>query len=185
MRNLISYINFGGNKMKENGITVEVQKVEGKTDTLVFNCVGYIDTYNSPHFSQIVDAEIKNEVKNLIFDLSKVSYISSTGIGTFPAFLKNVVPKGGNIVLIGMKDRVREVFQLLGFASFFNKADSVKEAFSFFPESEVPVSNIHFKKMEDIVGSFDKLERFIIKDKQREFYEVFIQLLREIQSLKN
>ena len=171
--------------MEDNGITVKMQKVEGKTDTRVLNCVGYIDTYNSPQFSRIVNAEIKNDVKNLIFDLSKVTYISSTGIGTFPTFLKNVSPKGGNIVLIGMTDRVREVFQLLGFSSFFNKADTVKEAFGFFPEREVPVSNIQFKKMEDIVGSFDKLERFVIKEKQREFYEELIRLLRQIQGLKN
>jgi anti-anti-sigma regulatory factor len=62
--------------MEGNGVTVKVQKLEGKTDTLVLNCIGYIDTYNSPQFSRIVNAEIKNGIKNLIFNLSKVTYIS-------------------------------------------------------------------------------------------------------------
>ena len=171
--------------MEGNGVTVEVQKVEGRADALVFNCVGYIDTYNAQQVSQIVNAKINNGTKNLIFDLSEVTYISSFGIGIFIAFLKAVKPENGDVILVGMANRVLDVFSLLGFSAFFTRTDSLNEALDYLPKEKVPVSNIQFKKMEDIVGSFDKLERFVIKEKQREFYEELIRLLRQIQGLKN
>ncbi len=166
-------------------MTIEVQKVEGRADALVLNCVGYIDTYNSPQVSQTVNAKIKNGAKNLIFDLSKVTYISSTGIGIFASFLKTVKPTNGDIILVGMIDRVLEVFTLLGFSSFFTRVDSLEEALSYLPKGKVPVSEIPFTEMEDIVESFDNLEIFVIKEKQRVFYEELIKLLRQIQGLRN
>jgi hypothetical protein len=114
-----------------------------------------------------------------------VTYISSTGIGKFTDFLKTIRAKNGDIILVGMSNHVLEVFTLLGFSTFFNRTDSLNEALDYLPKEKVPVSRIPFKKMEDIVGSFDKIERFVIKEKQREFYEELIRLLRQIQGLKN
>lgn len=107
-----------------------------KIDT-VDNCIklylnGYIDTYNSSFFQKRVAKVVEAGYVNLIFDCAALNYVSSTGIGSFTAFLKMVKPKGGDVVLLGIQPKVYEVFQLLGFSQFFNIKDSHTDAVSFF-----------------------------------------------------
>ena len=68
----------------------------------------------------------------LIFHCSGLNYVSSTGIGSFTAFLKAVKPRGGDLVLLEIQPKVYEVFQLLGFSQFFNIKENLDEAVSFF-----------------------------------------------------
>ena len=68
----------------------------------------------------------------LIFNCGGLNYVSSTGIGSFTAFLKAVKPRGGDIVLLEIQPKVYEVFQLLGFSQFFNIKDNLEEATAFF-----------------------------------------------------
>lgn len=55
-------------------------------------------------------------------------FVASTGIGAFVALLRNVQTLGGSLILVGMQSRVLEVLQLLGFASFFEFAQTTEEA---------------------------------------------------------
>ena len=169
---------------ERDGINVDVQKVAGKAGTVIIRCVGYIDTYTSPSFTELVDAAIKDGAKYLIFDLAKVTYISSSGIGCFTSFLKGVKPKEGDIVLVSLNPRVLEMFELMGFAMFFKKADTVDEALGFFPEGKA-APKVPFAKMEAITDSFAKLERVVAREKRPEFYSVLVGLLKQILELKN
>ncbi|MFW6137786.1 MAG: anti-sigma factor antagonist [Spirochaetota bacterium] len=99
-----------------------------KTVQLVLN--GYLDTYNSPEFQSHINSMINSEIKYLVFNCNGLNYISSTGIGAFTAFLKLLKQKKGDMVLFGLQDKVLEVFQLLGFTSFFKIASDLDEALS-------------------------------------------------------
>lgn len=68
----------------------------------------------------------------IIFNCAHLDYVSSTGIGSFTAFLKAVKGKGGDIVLLSLQPKVYEVFQLLGFANFFTIHDSLETSMEFF-----------------------------------------------------
>ncbi|WHE97443.1 STAS domain-containing protein, partial [Treponema pallidum] len=72
---------------------------------------------------------------------------SSTGIGSFTAFLKTVKPKGGDIVLLDIQPKVYEVFQLLGFSQFFNIRDSIADAVSLFRNKVSPLKVDTFPKV--------------------------------------
>ena len=109
-------------------LELKFQKVSSVPGCVVVPMKGYIDTYNAPHFRRQVDKAIQAGYCRLIFDFSGITYVSSTGIGTFTHFLKDVKPRGGDLVLVGMIPRVYEVFQLLGFSSFFNFEKTLKEA---------------------------------------------------------
>jgi anti-anti-sigma factor len=170
--------------MKENnGIEVSVEKVGGARDVVLLRCVGYIDTYNSSDFSRVVNSVITGGAKNLVFDLSKVPYASSTGIGTLPAFLKQVKPKGGDVVLVSPTANVLEVLRLLGFASFFNVEHSLEEALEHFPQTGW-VPNVPFEKMRGITDSCGRLEKFVQRDRQADFYADLLAVLRQIQDLR-
>jgi anti-anti-sigma factor len=93
---------------------------------------GYIDTYNSNTFQKRINTAIEAGYVRLIFHCSGLNYVSSTGIGSFTAFLKAVKPRGGDLILLQIQPKVYEVFQLLGFSQFFNIKDSLEAAVSFF-----------------------------------------------------
>ena len=99
---------------------------------LVMALNGYIDTYNSPFFQKQVQRVIEAGFIRLIFDCSALSRVSSTGIGSFSAFLKTVKPQGGDLVLYEIQPKVYEVFQLLGFSQFFNITETLDRSIHFF-----------------------------------------------------
>ena len=68
----------------------------------------------------------------IILNCAHLDYVSSTGIGSFTAFLKAVKGKGGDIVLLSLQPKVYEVFQLLGFSNFFTIHDSLETSVEFF-----------------------------------------------------
>ena len=109
---------------KDDSLKIRLQKVDSVDGCLVLYLTGYIDTYNS----RAIDAGFIR----LIFSAAGLNYVSSTGIGSFTAFLKAVKPRGGDLVLLEIQPKVYEVFQLLGFSQFFNIKDSLNEAVEFF-----------------------------------------------------
>jgi len=121
-------------------LTIALQSVPGVDDCLVVVLGGYIDTYNSNFFQKQVQRVIEAGFTRLIFNCSGLNYVSSTGIGSFTAFLKMVKPLDGDVVLLNVQPKVYEVFQLLGFSQFFNIKDTLQSAITFFggvpPEQE-------------------------------------------------
>lgn len=93
---------------------------------------GIIDTYNTPFLSKKVNMAISRGFIRLIFDLTKVTYMSSTALGIFTSFLKLLKPIKGDLVLVlvGVQPKLYEVFQLIGFNKFFKFSESVNKAVS-------------------------------------------------------
>ena len=117
----------GFNDEKEDSLKITLQKVDQVRNGIILYLNGYIDTYNSSFFQKRVAKVVDAGYKNLIFNCAALNYVSSTGIGSFTAFLKMVKPSGGDIVLLEIQSKVYEVFQLLGFSQFFNIKGSAEE----------------------------------------------------------
>ncbi len=117
---------------KDDSLKIRLQKVDEIEGCLVLYLTGYIDTYNSNFFQKRVNRAIEASYIRLIFNCAGLNYVSSTGIGSFTAFLKAVKPRGGDLVLLEIQPKVYEVFQLLGFSQFFNIKDNLEEAGEFF-----------------------------------------------------
>jgi anti-anti-sigma factor len=117
---------------KDESLKIRLEKVSQVTGCLVLHLSGYIDTYNSNYFQKRVAKAIEAGFIQLVFHCGGLNYVSSTGIGSFTAFLKSVKPRGGDLVLLEIQPKVYEVFQLLGFSQFFNIKESLDDAISFF-----------------------------------------------------
>ena len=117
---------------KDDSLKIRLQKIDNVEGCLVLYLTGYIDTYNSNFFQKRVTRAIDAGNIRLIFSAAGLNYVSSTGIGSFTAFLKAVKPRGGDLVLLEIQPKVYEVFQLLGFSQFFNIKDNLNEAVEFF-----------------------------------------------------
>jgi anti-anti-sigma factor len=117
---------------KDESLKIQLQKVDGVDGCLILYLNGYIDTYNSNYFQKRVAKAIEKGFIKLIFQCGGLNYVSSTGIGSFTAFLKSVKPRGGDLVLLEIQPKVYEVFQLLGFSQFFNIRGNLEESVSYF-----------------------------------------------------
>ncbi len=98
---------------------------------IVLELEGYLDTYNSKSFQQYVHGIIDEGYKFVVIDCNGLSYVSSTGIGSFTSFNRMLLQKNGELILVRMISKVYEVFKLLGFLSFFKIFDNFDEVESF------------------------------------------------------
>lgn len=131
----------GFNDERDDSLKINLEKLEEVDNGLVIYLNGYIDTYNSSFFQKRIQKVVEAGFINLVFNCASLNYVSSTGIGSFTAFLKMIKPKGGDIVLLEIQPKVYEVFQLLGFSQFFNIKDSTTEALAFFKTGTVAGSS--------------------------------------------
>ena len=59
------------------------------------------------------------EGKNIVFDCSKLEFISSSGLRLFLGVLKAAKPKGSRVAITGMSSELKDVFTITGFTSLF------------------------------------------------------------------
>ncbi|MBQ9239119.1 MAG: anti-sigma factor antagonist [Treponema sp.] len=136
----------GFNDEKDDSLKISLEKVDNVHSGLCICLNGYIDTYNSTFFQKKIAKVVEAGFVNLIFNCHTLNYVSSTGIGSFTAFLKMVKPRGGDVVLLEIQPKVYEVFQLLGFSQFFNIKETLEEAILYF-ENGAPVISSIFPKV--------------------------------------
>jgi anti-sigma B factor antagonist len=132
---------------KDDSLKIRLQRVDNVDGSLILFLTGYIDTYNSNFFQKRVAKAIEGGFVRLIFHCGGLNYVSSTGIGSFTAFLKSVKQRGGDLVLLEIQPKVYEVFQLLGFSQFFNIKDNLEDATEFFTQGGQPQTTSLFPKV--------------------------------------
>jgi anti-sigma B factor antagonist len=96
-------------------------------EVLVYQIQGEINISTSPELKKQFD---KQAAKKTVVDLSKVTYIDSSGLATLVEMLKKTKGQGGSLGLAGMSEKVRSLFEI-------TKLDKL---FSIFPTSEQAVS---------------------------------------------
>ena len=132
---------------KDDILKIMLEKIPTVPNGIILYLNGYIDTYNSSFFQKRISKVVESGFINIVFNCMALNYVSSTGIGSFTAFLKMVKPKGGDIILLEIQPKVYEVFQLLGFSQFFNIKDTIEDAVSFFSNNDKPEEASIFPKI--------------------------------------
>lgn len=132
---------------KDDSLKITLHKIPGVQDGCMVVLDGYIDTYNSSFFQKQLTKVIGAGYFNLLFNCGGLSYVSSTGLGSFTILLKMVKVKGGDIILSEVQEKVAEVFQILGFSQFFNLKDTTEEALEYLRHDEGSTPGPVFPKM--------------------------------------
>lgn len=87
------------------------QKQENSRLTISID--GRLDTTTSPELSKVLDASIEG-VTELIFDLTRLEYISSSGLRVLLSAQKAMNSRG-TMVVKNVSEMVMEVFDITGF----------------------------------------------------------------------
>lgn len=72
------------------------------------------DTNSAPEVEHILTQSIERGERQIVLDLSRISYISSIGLRVILKAVMTMTRTGGRVVLSGGKDQVRTVLQLSG-----------------------------------------------------------------------
>lgn len=121
----------GFNQQKCEHLEIKLQKIDKGDHCLSVHLTGFIDSYNSQSFQKKILKLIEAGFTKLIFNCRGLTYVSSTGIGSFTALLQCIKNKGGDIVFIEVQPKVKDVFDLLGFLRFFKIAENLEQACRF------------------------------------------------------
>lgn len=108
-------------------IEVEIQEL---ADGVVLRPIGDVDLSRAPSLrNQIRDVQA-NRPSRLVVDLTKVAYMDSSGVATLVEAMQVARRNEGNLVLCGLQDRVRSIFEIARLDMVFTIVATEHEAFA-------------------------------------------------------
>jgi anti-sigma B factor antagonist len=81
-------------------------------DAYICTLDGAVDSVNADKLNGQAEAAAASGVQRLIFDLTKVEYVASAGLGKFVLAIKSFP---GKVAFAGLQPYVRQTFMLSGF----------------------------------------------------------------------
>lgn len=106
-------------------LVVESRREAGAT---VLTLRGEVTVFSSPGLRDTLRDVLGSQPGRVVLDLTETSYVDSSGVATFVEALKMVQQHEGDLVLAGVGDRVRGVFEIARLADLFRMVPSVEEA---------------------------------------------------------
>lgn len=102
-------------------------KVKGNTLILIIS--GDVDHHSSEIIKQIADKRImENNIRNIIFDFSKSTFMDSSGIGVVIGRYKLVNMAGGRIAAVNINPTIDRIFVISGLNKIIERYDTVEDA---------------------------------------------------------
>lgn len=108
---------------------MKIDVVEDGTVTILA-FVGRLDTNNAANAEKEVSERIEAGARQLVFDFGELDYISSAGLRVILKAAKQTRAAGGDLAIYGMREKVREVFEMSGFLSILTVRDDRQAAVS-------------------------------------------------------
>ena len=98
--------------------------VERDFELVTLGITGRIDTTTAPNLESAV-GELSDDVKELVFDMSGLEYISSAGIRVLLGAYKKMNANRGIMRIEKANDIVREIFEMTGLLDILEQEKSI------------------------------------------------------------
>jgi anti-anti-sigma factor len=96
-------------------------------DIVFFQPAGRLDTATSPRLESELVGLIERGAHRVLFDCSRLTYISSAGLKLVVVAAKRMQSANGRLVFCCINRQVSSVFQVTGFVNFLQIRSSVSE----------------------------------------------------------
>lgn len=97
-------------------------------DTLVLDVAGRLDTDTSGAFEKELIGRIEGGETDLVLDFARLDFVSSAGMRVLLMAAKRIRTARGRMVLCGLADEIRNVFQISGFTAVLTIVPSRSDA---------------------------------------------------------
>ena len=94
---------------------------------VTINLAGSLDTATAPELERQLAPVLAGTVKDIVFDLAQLKFISSAGLRVFSSTRKVLKERGGQASFVHMQPQIKEVFEIIrslpGVEIFINIAE--------------------------------------------------------------
>jgi anti-anti-sigma factor len=110
-------------------LEIQIQKSIGAQNTgaVTVKLTGSLDTATAPDLERQLAPVLGGQVKDIVFDLAQLIFISSAGLRVFGATRKTLKERGGQASFVRMQPQIQEVFEIIkalpGVAIFKDEAE--------------------------------------------------------------
>lgn len=81
---------------------------------------GELDLYTASKFQEALEPIKSEGTHDIKIDLSKLSYMDSTGLGIFVGTLKSLGKNNNELYVIGASERIERLFEITGLKDLMN-----------------------------------------------------------------
>ncbi len=110
-------------------LEIQIQQNIGPKNTgaVTVKLIGSLDTATAPDLERQLAPVLGGPVKDIVFDLAPLKFISSAGLRVFSAVRKTLKERGGQASFVNMQPQIQEVFEIIkalpGVAIFKDEAE--------------------------------------------------------------
>jgi anti-sigma B factor antagonist len=108
-----------------SGLEIETREEAGG---IVVTARGEVTVFSSPALRESLRKIVEPKPLRVVLDLSDTRYVDSSGVATLVEAMQTIQRYRGKLILAGMNQRVRGVFEIARLDSIFTTAASVEEA---------------------------------------------------------
>lgn len=96
-------------------LEIQIQKNLGaaQADAVTVNLTGSLDTATAPDLERQLAPVLAGPVKDLVFDLARLKFISSAGLRVFASARKVLRERGGQTSFVHLQPQIQEVFDIM------------------------------------------------------------------------
>ncbi len=105
-----------------------IRDVRTSSEATVVFLGGDVDLHHSPSLHAALVELANGRPKRLVVDLREVPYIDSSGVGTLVEIFRRVSSYKGKMILCGLGERVRGVFEITKLDRFFTICENEEQA---------------------------------------------------------
>ena len=98
-------------------MTTKIEEIDGR---YVATLVGEMDTIAATEAEEVLKPLYKSDGKDVVIDCKDLEYIASSGLRILLSILKGAKASGSKVVMRGVNDDIKNVFQLTGFIDLFD-----------------------------------------------------------------
>jgi anti-sigma B factor antagonist len=96
-------------------LEIQIQQDVGlqSTGAITVTLLGSLDTATAPELERQLAPVLAGPVKDLVFNLAQLKFISSAGLRVFSNARKQLKGRGGQASFIHMQPQIQEVFEII------------------------------------------------------------------------
>ena len=96
-------------------LDIKIQNDTGKqgTGVITVKLAGSLDTATAPQLAEQLAPVLARSMKDIVFDLAELKFISSAGLRVFASARKMLKERGGQVSFVHMQPQIHEVFEIM------------------------------------------------------------------------
>ena len=96
-------------------LEIQIQKSVGPqhAGAVTVKLTGSLDTATAPELERQLAPALAGGVKDIVFDLAELKFISSAGLRVFSTTRKQLKERGGQASFVHMQPQIQEVFEII------------------------------------------------------------------------